>query len=148
MSTSKTEERLFSSIDGEDVRVCHPDGTIAIVGVKPRTLPPKLWRNAIKAGCQSSTGFKAEDLPNIPVKDDAFTRKNAIKKAINDALDADDGDPKYADAFTANDIPKVTWLEKVVGFSLTSDERDVAFNEVVAERDEDEDEDENEGEDE
>ena len=76
---------------------------------------------------------------------DAFTRKNAIKAAMLDALQADEDDPDYTDAFTANDIPNVRWLEKKVGFSLSADERDAAWAEVQNEAGGD---DETEGEDE
>lgn len=147
-ATPDSSERLFSSIDGEDVRVCHPDGAIAIVGATPRPLPKKLWRLAVKAGCQSDVTLRPADMP-IEAKDEAFTRKQAIKDAMVAALKAEDEDPKFADAFTANDIPSVRWLEKHLGFGLTSDERDVAWGEVQDEMpDADEEEGEEEGEEE
>lgn len=122
-------EKLFSSIDGTDVRVTHGDGSVAIVGADPRPLPRKLWRAAIKAGCQTDARLRAVDMPVDPA-DDAFTRKQAIKDAMIAALQADDTDPEFEDAFTANDIPNVRWLEKRVGFSLSGDERDVCWSEV------------------
>lgn len=125
--------RLFRSFDGSDVRVIHPDGTVAIVGDEPRELPKKLWRAAVKAGCQTDTSLKPAELPELTNADDAFTRMQAIKDAIGEALGSDEADEQYADAFTANDIPNVRWLEKKCGFSLTADERDQAWAEVQSE---------------
>ena len=122
----------------------HPDGGVAIVGSEPRELHPKFWRNAARAGCQSDAGIRAAELPPIAPKDDAFTRKQKIKDAMIAAVNADPEDEAYADAFTANDVPSVRWLEKKVGFGLTSDERDTAWNEVQAELPDPDDNDENE----
>ncbi len=143
--TAAPADKLFSSIDGTDVRVTHGDGSVAIVGETPRTLPRKLWRAAIKAGCQTNTSLRAADMPVDPA-DDAFTRKQAIKDAMIAALQADDTDPAFEDAFTANDIPNVRWLEKRVGFSLSGDERDVCWSEVQANLPDEEEEDEGDGE--
>ena len=46
------DERRFYSRDGDDIRVTHPGGSVAIVGEEPRTLPKHLHRAAIKNGCQ------------------------------------------------------------------------------------------------
>lgn len=130
-----SDDRLFRSFDGTDIRVTHPDGSVAIVGAVPRTLPKKMWRLAVKAGCQTDTSIQPADLPGLHVGDDAFTRRAAMKKAIIEALESDDADEAFADAFTANDIPNVRWLEKRVGFSLSADERDDVWAEVQAEAD-------------
>ena len=125
-------ERYFHSYDGSEIRVTHPDGSIAIVGSEPRPLPKKLWRAAVKAGCQTDSTLKPAELPELDAGDDAFTRMEAIKQAMIEALEADEDDAAFADAFTANDIPNVRWLEKKVGFSLSADERDQAWSEVQA----------------
>ena len=149
------DERRFYSRDGDDIRVTHPGGSVAIVGEEPRTLPKHLHRAAIKAGAQilepgeALTAAKRTTVVADDPASDAFTRKNAIKAAMLDALQADEDDANYADAFTANDIPNVRWLEKKVGFSLSADERDAAWAEVQSENDNGDDGDnENEGEDE
>lgn len=131
--------RKFMSATGEDIRVTHPDGSIALVGEEPRELPPKLWRAAIKQGCIPDTQLRKAELPQEP-GDDAFSRKQAIKDKINEALDSDETDERYEDAFTAAGVPNVRWLEKQVGFSLSAQERDVAWAEVQAERDDGEEE--------
>ena len=147
------DERRFYSRDGDDIRVTHPGGSVAIVGEEPRTLPKHLHRAAIKNGCQilePGENLSAAQRTTVEENDpgtDAFTRKNAIKAAMLDALQADEDDANYADAFTANDIPNVRWLEKKVGFSLSADERDAAWAEVQTETGGDAD-DENEDEDE
>ena len=124
-------ERLFYSFDGSDIRVPLPDGSVVIVGERPRPLPKKFWRAAIRNGCQTSDSIPKVDLePELGAKDDPFTRMEAIKAAIVEALESDETDEQYADAFTANDIPNVRWLEKKVGFGLTADERDAAWREV------------------
>lgn len=132
-----SDERLFHSFDGTDIRVTHPDGSVAIVGETPRALPKKMWRLAVKNGCQTDTSIKPVDLPGLHAGDDAFTRRKAMKDAIIEALESDEADEAYADAFTAADIPNVRWLEKRVGFSLTADERDDVWAEVQAETDAD-----------
>jgi hypothetical protein len=148
MATSKTENkesvRTFRSADGEDIRVTHPDGSVAIVGEEPRELPRKLWRHAIKQGCLPDEQIKKADLPLEP-KDDAFTRKQAIKDKIVEAMESDENDEKYDDAFTSAGVPNVRWLEKQVGFGLSAQERDEAWAEVQSEREQDEDEEEEEG---
>lgn len=139
-------KRKFMSATGEDIRVTHPDGSVALVGEEPRELPPKLWRAAIKQGCIPDTQLRKADLPAEPA-DDAFSRKQAIKDKISEALDSDETDEKYDDAFTAAGVPNVRWLEKQCGFSLSASERDVAWAEVQAERDDgEEEEEEGEGE--
>ncbi|HEY3434234.1 MAG TPA: hypothetical protein VGK41_01140 [Solirubrobacterales bacterium] len=142
---ASADERQFYSIDGDDIRVTHPDGSVAIVTGEPRPLPRKLWRHAIKAGCQTTD---SKPLPKVELNtdDDAFTRMGAIKAAMLDALEASDDDPDYAEAFTGAGVPNVRWLEKKVGFPLSADERDQAWAEVSAESS-GEGDDENEGED-
>lgn len=139
-------ERYFRSFDGTDIRVSHPDGSVAVVGESPRTLPKKLWRAAIKAGCMTDNSLKPAELPELGAGDDAFTRMQAIKDAITEALESDETDEAFADAFTANDIPNVRWLEKRVGFGLTADERDQAWSEVQADLPEGDDDEGNEDE--
>ena len=131
--TPAADERLFRSYDGEDIRVTLADGSVAVVGATPRPLPRKFWREAIKQGCQTGE-IKAADLPPMSPADEAETRREAIKKAIIEALEGDETDKAFADAFTANDIPNVRWLEKRVGFNLSAEERDQAWEEVQAEQ--------------
>jgi hypothetical protein len=131
-------ERRFYSRIGDPIRVTHANGAIAIVGADPRALPPSLHRSAIKAGCQvleaGEPYFGKGAMPAIvPDEDpsiDQFTRMQAIKDAILEALDSDSDDPAYADAFTGQDIPSVEWLTAKVGFTVSATERDQAWAEV------------------
>lgn len=138
----KPAERLFRSIDGSDIRVTHPSGDVAIVGETPRTLPPKLWRAAIKQGCTTEGAFTPAELPPLTVQNDPHTRKEAIKAKMVEALESDETDTKYEDAFTAAGIPNVRWLEKALGFGMSADERDACWAEVKAEQPEEEEEEE------
>lgn len=128
------DERLFRSYDGEDIRVTLDDGSVAVVGATPRTLPRKFWRQAIKQGCQTGD-IKPAELPPMTPADEADTRRAEIVKAILEALDSDEADPAFADAFTAAGVPNVRWLEKRVKFNLSAEERDHAWAEVQADKD-------------
>lgn len=123
-------ERLFHSIDGDEIRVAHPDGTVVVVGPTPRALPKKMWRLAIRAGCQSNTSIKPAELPELTVADDAFTRKRRIREVIEEALQSDDSDERYADAFTAQDRPSLQWVSKAAGFGLSADELNAVWDEI------------------
>ena len=95
--------RRFYSRDGDDIRVTHPGGWVAIVGEEPRTLPMPLHRAAIKNGCQilePGESLSAAQRTTVEENDpgtDAFTRKNAIKAAMLDALQADEDDANEVD---------------------------------------------------
>lgn len=138
----KPVERMFSSIDGSDIRVTHPSGDVAIVGATPRPLPAKLWRNAIKQGCTTEGKFTPAELPPLTAENDPHTRKETIKAKMVEALESDETDAKYEDAFTAAGIPNVRWLEKALGFGMSADERDACWAEVKAEQPEEEEEEE------
>lgn len=125
-------ERTFHSFDGSEIRVAHPDGSVAVVGATPRMLPKKLWKAAIRAGCQTNESAPPAPITGLTVADDAMERKAAIIAAMKEALEADEDDPKYMDAFTADELPSVRWLESKVKFPLSADERDAAWAEVQA----------------
>lgn len=152
---SKTpSERQFYSESGEDVRVTLPGGAVAIVGRKPRTLPQQFHRAALKAGCLIKGAAPAPTVQEKP-EDDPHERIKLIKAAILTAVEAepDEGadeaahneyEAKYGDAFTQDGTPSVRWIEKELGFNISAQERDQAWNEVKAENgldDEDEDDD-------
>lgn len=128
-----TAERTFWSPFGDVIRVEHPDGSVANVGEQPRPLPKKLWRAAVKAGCSTSTDIRKADLTGLDAGDDPFTRVGRMKEVILAALESDENDPRYADAFDAHDKPSLRWLEKECGFPISSTERDSAWDEVQKE---------------
>lgn len=152
--TGKEGERLFYSPDGTDIRVTHPDGSVAIVGDTSRTLPPKMWRAAARAGCMveqagQKRGLSARDLQRSVEGEpgagaDAFKREEAIKQAMRDALEAEEDAPGFEEAFTDAEIPSVKWLESRLGFGVSGDERDALWeivkNEYADEDDESEEE--------
>lgn len=123
-----TEKYLFYSPDKTPVRVELPDGGIALVGEKARELPPKFWRAATKAGCLIKGGLTAKDLmpPKTNPEDDQRTKEDMIVKAMVDAGKNVDTEG-YEDAFTAQGVPQVRWLETRLGFNLGADERDSAW---------------------
>lgn len=124
------DKRLFHSFDGSIIRVTHPDGSVAEVGADPRELPKKLWRLAIKHGCQTNTSIRPVDLPGLSVADDAFSRKGRIRDIIIAALESDDTDQRYVDAFTAQDRPSLSWVEKECGFGISADELNAVWDEI------------------
>lgn len=142
------KERLFYSPDGTDIRVCHADGSVAVVGEKPRPLPPKLWKQALKDGCYSTDTVPRAELEAASVTpgSDAFQRREAIKDAIEEALEAEEGAAGYEDAFTANGTPHVRWIEKKVGFGIDAAERDEVWGEIQRELDSEEEQSEGDGE--
>ena len=132
----ETENKLFYSPHGEDIRVVLPAGGIAIVGAKPRSLPRNFWRHATALGCLTKGGITADQLVGPDPGDnvvDPHTRAEMIAQGIRDALLADDDAPGFEDAFTAAGLPSVVWLEKRLGFSIQREERDAAFAEVQRE---------------
>lgn len=136
LTTPAPDERQFYSIDGTDIRVCHADGSIAVVTGKPRLLPRKLWRAAVASGCQILRTGEAVQQASDPVGDaltdgdDAEKRHAAIVDLFNEMLDAAEDDPAYADAFTGAGLPNVRYVEKRLGFSISAGERDAAWAEA------------------
>lgn len=131
-----TENPLFYSPDKVPVRVELADGGVALVGEKPRSLPPKFWRAATKAGCLIKGGLTAKDLqpPKGKPEEDQRTKEDMIVKAMVDAgknIDAEG----YEGAFTAQGVPQVRWLETRLGFNLGAEERDAAWVIAQAELD-------------
>ncbi|MES2347035.1 MAG: hypothetical protein V4641_05625 [Pseudomonadota bacterium] len=146
---AQNKQLKFYSPDGTDMRVCLPDGRTAIVGEEPRDLHPAFNRAAIRAGCLSTDMPSAVRMQgaDVPLQDDVFKRKEAIKEKMSEALRAEEGAPGYEDAFTSSGIPNINWLSKAVGFNIERSERDELWSEVQAELDNDDEErdDENHG---
>lgn len=142
-ASSKTKQ--FISPNGEDIRVTHPDGGVAVIGSTPKTLPPKFWTLAVREGAEvvgesnklSASERLASQNANNPDAD-SFQLFDRIKQAIEEALDEQDNATEdgremadeFKDAFTANGIPQVRWLEKRVGFSISADQRDQAWDAI------------------
>lgn len=152
------QDKHFYSADGTPIRVCHPDGDVALVD-EPRTLPAKFHRLAAKAGClmrvvgKDETPAKAKanarkaqraavTTPPTPaeIAADPAQRDAAIAQAINDALDSEDGDPDFEDAWTADEKVNLQWLSERVGFGVDASERDAIQNRVMDEQEGDDDE--------
>lgn len=152
-------DRLFYSQDGTDIRVTLKDGGVAIVN-EPRTLPAKFHREATKQGClvqlvsgnqtkaqatkqarqQQARKRNAAPTPEEVAADSAL-RIAAIEQAINDALDSEEGDEAFADAWTQDEKVDLNWLSERVGFVVEPDERDVIQARVMAEEDDEAEED-------
>lgn len=141
--TPTSNERLFHSETGEDIRVTLPNGGVAIVGKTPRPLPQQFHRAALKAGCLIKGAAPAPNVKDKP-EDDPHERMAIIKAAILKAVEAepDEGadeaaheayEKEYGDAFTQAGLPNVRWLEKRIGFNIDASERDQAWNEVKVE---------------
>lgn len=132
-------ERQFYSPD-DPIRVALLDGSIALVTSAPRTLPPKFWKQALKDGCFCTDQVPRAELDaadQVPGAD-AFQRRDAIKDAICAAVDAQETpeqatSDEFRDAFNANDVPNVRWIEKRVGFGIDASERDEVWAEIQRE---------------
>lgn len=131
------KDPLFYSYDGTERTIDLPDGRTAIVGEKPRALPPAFWRAALKNGCGSTSQPPPEAmrLPDQPAEADAFRRRTIIERAIADALsqDTDSTDEAFAGSVTIDGQINMQWLNKHVGFTVERSERDEAYRKVVAE---------------
>lgn len=154
--TPDPQDKHFYSTDGTPIRVCHPDGDVALVD-EPRTLPLKFHRLATKQGCQmrivnpnetpaqakasarksqknaAKAPPTAEEVAANPVLRDA-----AIAKAITDAVDSEENDPAFADAWTDDEKVNLHWLSERVGFGVDPDERDAILARVLADGADDE----------
>lgn len=144
-------ERMFFSDTGEDIRVGLPDGGVAVVGATPRTLPPRFHRAAARAGCLIVGSAPVQTFQQGPEAMDPTERIEAIKNAIQTAIEADPGEAgtekdhdaynaKYGDAFNSDEKPNLRWLEATLGFPLSATERDQAWNELRDELELDKDE--------
>lgn len=135
------QDKWFFSPDGTDIRVTHEDGSVAIVGAEPRTLPQKLHRAAAREGCSvqhTGPGGKAEARsaaraaqsrskakPSAEeIAADAHLRHAAISAIVEEALRSEETDEEYADAFTNGGKINVKWLSEKVGFTVEASERD------------------------
>lgn len=132
----------FFSPTGEPIQVALLSGHTAIVGEKPVELDARFHKAAIEKGCLAygspaeaaeghMAGAKAGGEGGAPLSKEAKTEK--IVEAIKGLSDAD---------FTAGGLPKIAPLEKALGFGITQQERDEAFEIVKAELDEGDDGDE------
>jgi hypothetical protein len=132
----------FYSIDGEPVHVSLPDGRKAIVGEDPRSLPRAMWRAALAAGCASSekVNRKALETPIEEAHADQSERRKLIDKAINEALDAEEGAPGFENAFLPSGAVNMTWLNARVGFQVERSERDEATRRIQESLDREEEE--------
>ena len=135
--------KKFYSEDGTTIRVCHPDGSVALIGEEPREIPKKMWRLAVREGALASDmKVQKADLSEVGDGDDAETRRQAIYDAMLKAWDANESDEEtpaeFEGAFTAAGVPNVRWIEKFVGFDIDAKERDEIWQQVQDENGEDE----------
>jgi hypothetical protein len=140
--TAATSDRLFYSEDGTPIRVTTPDGGVALIGKKPRPLPKKFHRSALREGARTTDMPAKEELEDgIGKGDDPFERRKAIKEAMVDAMEAHDTADEngtkvraeYEEAFTKADVPSVIWLKNRVGFGVDGAERDELWAEIQSE---------------
>ena len=130
--------KKFYSPDGTDIRVTHPDGSVALIGETARKLPKKLWKAAIKEGALATDSqVTKHDLSGLNDGDDAEQRRQSIYDLMLEAWEADEDpenkDPKYDEAFTGAGKPNVRWLEKQLQFDIDGKERDEIWEQVQAE---------------
>lgn len=135
-SGEQRADPLFYSPDGDVKRVCLPDGRVELVGPEPRTLMPAFWREAAKVGCEREGGGPRVALPHVPDVADPIARRAKIKAIIVEAFRADATDPRYTDAFNAQNEPNLAWLAQRLNFNVDKPERDDIWREVVQEADE------------
>ncbi len=160
----KAPMKNFISPTGEDIRITHPNGSVAIIGATEKPLPQHLWAAATRAGAQVASGSSGGKLTAAETaaanraaqagagdaqNDERFTIKQKLKEQMKLALDAhdeaDEGGAKvtkeFEDAFTSAGIPQVKWLQDRVGFTVSADQRDEAWEELTAELESGEEED-------
>lgn len=162
---TKAPTKQFYSPSGEELRITHGNGAVALIGPDPKPLPKHLWQAAIRAGAQvsgqsgltteeSRAAKKAgEDGAGGAENDQRFTIIEKLKQAMREAVDAyadaeeagRDVTVEFASAFTSNGIPQVKWLEGRVGFSISADQRDQAWADLQPELEESEEQDDTEG---
>lgn len=123
----------FYSIDGEPVHVPLPDGRKVIVDENPRSLPQSMWKAALAAGCATTERVTHQQLnKSVPINEDQNQRRVLIEKAIDDALNAEEGAPGFEDAFLPSGVINMKWLNGRVGFQVERSERDEAMRRVQA----------------
>lgn len=127
--------RRFYAPDGEPIRVYLKDGRCAVVD-EPRELPAAFHKEALKRGCIIEGQGRRVDL-SVPESEDQEARQAAIIALIEEALQAepDPEDPEayeeaYGEAFNSDEKPSVRWLEKRLGYNISSEERDAAWARV------------------
>jgi len=132
----------FYSIDGEPVHVSLPDGRKAVVTEVPRTLPQAMWKAALAAGCATDQKVNAHMLARkqVDASADQGQRRTLIEKALEDALNAEEGAPGFENAFLPTGTINMTWLNQRVGFQVERSERDEAMRRIESQiaRDEEE----------
>ena len=132
--TAEQKGPRFYSIDGEPVHVALPDGRKAVVTEEPRTLPQAMWKAALAAGCATDQRVNPQMLARKPAEasSDQQQRRSLIEKAIDDALNAEEGAPGFEDAFLPTGVINMKWLNGRVGFQVERSERDEAMRRVEA----------------
>lgn len=151
---AKAPTKAFHSPTGEELRITHGNGSVALIGSEPKPLPQHLWTAAIRAGAQpvgnqpklTAAELKAATAAAATGAGSAGTDGNVsfierlkveIRKAVeaeNDAVDSGgDVTEEFKNAFTSNGIPQVKWLQDRVGSAVSADQRDEAWAEVEAE---------------
>lgn len=128
---------FFYSPDGTPIRVCLPDGRVAIVGEEPRELPRGFFKEAFKQGCMTTAMPSKAEIdalkPAVGTAHEPLDRVKAITQAIRDAANAAEDAPGYEGAFTGTGMPDIKWLSAKVGFGVDRTERDGAWHVVQQE---------------
>ena len=132
----------FYSIDGEPVHVALPDGRKAVVTEEPRSLPQAMWKAALAAGCATDQRVNAQMLARKPQEaaSDQGQRRALIEKAIDEALNAEEGAAGFEDAFLPTGSVNMKWLNGRVGFQVERSERDEAMRRIEAQLERDKEE--------
>ena len=139
----------------EPVRVAKLDGRVVVIGETPREIPEDMQGDAIAKGARTESDLKALK-KSLTASTQAEDEAAAAQKLLDDAAAAEKlaEAQKQADAMSgtreeqiikavkqviaaANPIdclttgaPKVEAVEGILGFDITADERNVAFEEA------------------
>lgn len=111
----------FYPPEGQPVQIALTTGHIAVIEATGTELETKFHREAIALGCMPE-GIERE----TPQEGKAFDKMSAIVEAMQMMVK----EPNAAD-FTADGKPKTDAVSKIVGFTVSREERDNAWEAVV-----------------
>jgi hypothetical protein len=111
----------FFPPEDKPVQIALTTGHIAIVEPTGTDLHPNFHREAIALGCMPEGIERA-----IPQEGKAFDKMSAIVEAMQAMVEA----PSEED-FTADGKPKTDAVSRIVGFTVSREERDNAWEAVV-----------------
>ncbi len=112
----------FKAPENESVSIGLTSGHSIVVTPEGSDVPARFRKEALARGCVPVGMDITPDLPNLNEPD---ARKRQIIEGIEKMLDSDD-----EDAFTGAGAPDVRKLSAIVGFRVSTEERDAAWAEL------------------